>query len=263
MADKKRLWLFLRRLIIGASSVVAFIAVWYVIAWLEPLVVVYPHEALNALLNSFTDTDFRGYLMQQDILASLGRLFWGFLLAVVIALPLGLLIGYSWIAGVASKPIIEIIRPIPPLAWLPVFIVIFNTSLGPIMIVFLGIFFPVLLSVIFGVKSVPRELVEAARTLGASRMDIFQKIMIPSTVPYLMNGIYVGLGVGWMCIVAAEMIGVTGGGLGDRLLSDGQTGNYDIMYGSMVMLGILGFLTTELARILSTEVREWMGMKAE
>ena len=265
MPSEKRSREILRRLAIGALSIGAFIAFWYVVAWLDKeTVVLYPHNVFGTLFSSFTHAiPWRGRLMGDEILASLGRLFWGFSLAFVLAVPLGLLIGYSWIANVASKPIIEVIRPIPPLAWIPIFIVIFNNVIGPIMVVFLGIFFPLLLAVVFGVRSVPRELVEAARTLGAKRSSIFSKVIFPSTVPYMMNGIYVGLGVGWMCIVAAEMMGVSGGGLGDLINAAGSSGNYDVMYSAMVMLGILGFLTTEVARIFSQEVREWMGMKAE
>jgi ABC-type nitrate/sulfonate/bicarbonate transport system permease component len=265
MTKEKRLQSLLRRLMIGAASVAAFIVIWYIVAWIDKeSVVVYPHNAFVALLSSFVaPIPWRGFAMQQEIVSSLGRLFWGFLLAFALAVPLGLLIGYSWIANVASKPIIEVLRPIPPLAWLPVFVVVFRNDLGPVMVVFLGIFFPVLLAVIFGVRSVPRELVEAARTLGANKLAIFKKVIFPSTVPYMMNGIYTGLGVGWMCIVAAEMMGVRGGGLGELIFSAGSSGNYDVMYAAMVMLGVLGFLTTEMARVLSQEVRRWMGMKAD
>jgi len=268
MALKEMRWFDWQRMAIFAGSIIAFLAIWYLIAWWDDqdpavIVVLYPHEVFSTLLSSFTSPDWRGYLMGQDSLASLGRLFLGFLLSLVIALPMGLLIGFSWIARDASKPIIELIRPIPPLAWLPVFIVIFGNSFGPIMIVFLGIFFPMLLAVVFGVKNVPKEYVEAARTLGAGKLEILRKVIIPYTVPYLMNGIYIGLGVGWMCIVAAEMMGVTGGGIGDKLWSAYFVGRYDFMYASIVMLGILGFMTTEMARILNLEVRKWMGMQEE
>lgn len=265
MTREKRLQSYLRRSMIGAASVSVFIVIWYIVAWIDhESVIVYPHNVFATLMSSFAaPIPWRGHAISQDIVASLGRLFWGFMLAFALAVPLGLLIGYSWIANVASRPIIEVLRPIPPLAWLPVFIVVFRNDLGPVMVVFLGIFFPVLLAVIFGVRSVPRELVEAARTLGAKRPAIFKKVIFPSTVPYMMNGIYTGLGVGWMCIVAAEMIGVRGGGLGDLIWQSYSSGNYPELYAGMVMLGVFGFLTTELARILSQEVRRWMGMKMD
>lgn len=265
MPSEERRWNFLRRLLIGALSIGAFIAVWYVIAWLDKeTVIIYPHTVFSTLLSSFTTPiPWRQRLMQDEMAASLGRLFWGFMLALVLAIPLGLLIGYNRVASIASKPIIEVLRPIPPLAWLPMFIVVFRETLGPIMVVFLGIFFPLLLAIVFGVRSVPRELIEASKTLGAKPGNIFRKVIFPSTVPYMMNGIYVGLGVGWMCIVAAELMGVRGGGLGNLISDAGSAGNYDVMYAAMMMLGILGFLTTEVARLLSQEVREWMGMKAE
>jgi NitT/TauT family transport system permease protein len=265
MTMDKRLQSFLRQLGIAMASVGAFIVLWYVVAWLDhESVFIYPHNVFGALFSEFfSPIPWRGHGISQDMLASLGRLLWGFLLAVVLAVPLGLLIGYNWAASVASKPIVEVIRPIPPLAWLPIFIVIFQNDLGPVMVVFLGIFFPLLLAVIFGVRSVPKELVEAAKTLGARRLSVFKKVIFPSTIPYMMNGIYVGLGVGWMCIVAAEMLGVRGGGLGDLIWQSYSSGNYAELYAGVVMLGIMGFLTTELARILSQEVRKWMGMKAD
>lgn len=266
MSPDKPQWLELRRLLISAGSIAIFILIWHILAWWdhqEPDVVViaYPSEVFATLINSFVEEDYRTHLMQVDIVASLKRLLLGFLLAIGIALPMGLLMGYSYIAMAASKPIVEVLRPIPPLAWLPVFLMLFGNALGPIMIVFVGIFFPVLLAVIFGVRSVPPELIDAARTLGATRIGVFRRVIFPSTVPYLMNGVYIGLGVGWMCIVAAEMLGVEGGGLGSRLWASYATGNYDSMYASIIMLGILGVLTTELARILSSRVRDWMGME--
>lgn len=261
-------WSKIRPIFIGAGSIAAFIGIWYLLAWWDhqstaSVVIPYPDEVFRALINSFTEPDYREYYIQEDIVASLKRLFLGFILALSIALPLGLSMGYSSIAMAASKPMIEILRPIPPLAWLSVFLMLFGNSLGPIMIVFVGIFFPVLLAVVFGVKSVQPELIDASRTLGATRLDVFRKVILPSTVPYMMNGIYIGLGIGWMCIVAAEMLGVEGGGLGARIWATEPTGNYESMFAAIMMLGILGLLTTEMARMLSTKVRNWMGMGPE
>ncbi|HDP97254.1 MAG TPA: ABC transporter permease [Euryarchaeota archaeon] len=265
--DRTEWMKLLRRLFFSASSIAIFLIIWHILAWLDnqsrPVVIVYPLDVFENLFNSFLEPDFRGFLIQEEIYSSLKRLFFGFVLALAIALPLGLLMGYSSIAMSSTKPIVEILRPIPPLAWVPVFLALFGNSFGPVMIVFIGIFFPVLLGVIFGVRNVPPELVDASKTLGARPMKIFSKVIFPSTVPYLMNGIYIGLGVGWMCIVAAEMLGVIGGGLGYRLIESATTGRYDSMYACIIMLGILGFLTTELARISSIKVREWMGMGQE
>lgn len=260
---RKNIW----RISFGTLSLVIFVEVWYLLAAWDhmsgAIAISYPKDVFEDLINSFSDPGFRGYLMQEEIFASLNRLFLGFLLAIIIALPLGLGMGFSATAMAASRPIIEILRPIPPLAWLPVFLLLFGNMIGPIMIVFIGIFFPVLLAVIFGVKSVPKELIDASRTLGATKMGVFTKVVFPSTVPFLMNGIYIGLGVGWMCIVAAEMLGVEGGGLGARLWDSKNSFNYESMYASIIMLGLLGLLTTEIARNLSNRVREWMGMGQE
>jgi len=267
MKENEPRWTDPIHLLIAILSLLFFIGIWYALAWWDhrspaAVVLVYPDEVLRAIIDSFFNPDWRGYLMHEDIVASLNRLLWGFLLSMAIALPIGILAGYSAYAMAASKPIIEIIRPIPPLAWLPVVLILFGKELGPIMIVFVGIFFPVLLAVIFGVRSVPSELVDAARTLGANSLGIFKKVIIPFMVPYMMNGIYIGLGVGWMCIVAAEILPV-GGGVGRRLWSAYEIGRYEFMFASIVILGLLGLITTEFARGLSRKVREWMGMAEE
>ena len=127
-------------------------------------------------------------------------------------------------------------RPIPPIAWVPLFFVAFGLFIGPVMTIFLGAFFPLVTNVMFGVKSVEPALLDAAKTLGASRMTIFTKVVFPYTIPYLMTGVTVGLGIGWMCIVAAEMIGARGGGIGAIILRNGDIGLYEYMFAGMLMI---------------------------
>ena len=221
-----------------------------------------PAQVLDALIRSFTVLDPTSNLYMTDhIWASLKRIVLGFLLAVGLALPIGLLMGSLKGAEAAGKPIVEMFRPIPPLAWIPIFLVIFGIVWGPVAIVFLGIFFPVLLNVIFGVKTVDPVLVDAARTLGAKRGHIFTKVVLPFTVPYFMTGVKVGLGVGWMCIVAAEMLGGVGGGVGFYIFSKATTSQYDLMFAGMIVIGLLSTLTTGLAGVFEDRLYRWMGMR--
>jgi ABC-type nitrate/sulfonate/bicarbonate transport system permease component len=127
--------------------------------------------------------------------------------------------------------------------------------------VFLGIFFPVLFNVILGVKSVDPLLIDAAKTLGAKRTHLFFKVILPFTTPYLMTGIKVGLGVGWMCIVAAEMVGRYGGGVGYYILARTEAGLYDYVFAGIAMIAILGILTTGVASQVERRLHRWMGMK--
>jgi NitT/TauT family transport system permease protein len=161
-----------------------------------------------------------------------------------------------------GKPLVEVFRPIPPLAWVPVFLMVFRSFWGPIGIVFLGVFFPILLNVIFGVKSVDQKLVDAARTLGAKRSAVFTKVVMPAIVPYMMTGIKVGLGVGWMCIVAAEMMPIQGGtGVGYYVWLSADYSRYDFTYATMLVIGLLSILTTGVAELIEKRVSRWMGIR--
>jgi NitT/TauT family transport system permease protein len=133
-------------------------------------------------------------------------------------------------------------------------------SWGAVAIVFLGIFFPILLNVQLGVRSVDPVLIDAARTLGANRRQIFTKVIIPFLVPYLMTGIKVGLGIGWMCIVAAEMVGGSTG-LGRLIMDSSSFSKFPQMYAAMVLIGILSVLTTGVAALFERRLSKWMGMR--
>jgi len=113
----------------------------------------------------------------------------------------------------------------------------------------------------FGVKSVEPTLMDAAKTLGAGKLKIFTKVVFPYTIPYMMTGVTVGLGIGWMCIVAAEMIGAQGGGIGAIINSNSTIGRYDFMFAGMVMIAILGIATTAISKFVEKRVSTWMGMR--
>lgn len=199
--------------------------------------------------------------MWGNIWASLRRFGMGFIIAFGLAIPLGLLMGFFPTLEIFAKPIIEIFRPIPPIAWVPVFLLVFALFWGPVAVIFIGVFFPLLSSVIFGVKSVDKNLVDAAKTLGANRRVLFSKVVFPYTIPYLMTGVTIGLGIGWMCIVAAEIIGAVGGGVGYYIDFMQQLGKYPSMYAGMVVIAILGIVTVGVSRYIEGRLTKQMGMK--
>lgn len=262
------------QIVLSAISTVAFVVLWWLYsAWLHadwPFsgtpsgaaeYIPYPWEVLAAFVTSFTVPDpANGLLMTTHIYSSMKRIFLGFVLSVAVALPAGLLFGRIQGAEAVGRPVVEIFRPIPPLAWIPIFLIVFGITFGPIAIVFLGIFFPILLNTVFGAKNVDPILVDAARTLGAKREHIFIKVVLPYTFPYTMTGIKVGLGIGWMCIVAAEMLGAVGGGVGYYIFSSAGIGRYDYMYAGMLVIGILSILTTGVAGVIERRLYKWMGM---
>ncbi|MGD0057197.1 MAG: ABC transporter permease [Methanomassiliicoccales archaeon] len=245
-------------------SLAVFLAGWWALSSIFPSAYFpSPYKVGVALINSFENPDpnFGGLTMWDHMSQSLGRFLWGFVVAFVLALPLGLLLGFSKVAENLGKPIVEIFRPIPPIAWAPFFFVIFGVFWGPILPVFLGVFFPVLSNVIFGVKSVDPLLLDVAKTQGASKLALFRKVILPSTIPYMMTGIRIGLGIGWMCIVAAEMIVAPGGGIGLYISIMSLVGRWDYMFAGMVVIAILGILTAGLSGYIERRVSKWMGIK--
>ena len=258
------------RVLLGLISIIAFVSIWQAYSsylqthsssiadYVPP-----PGKVATAFFDSFVTRDpYTGLYMTEHIFSSLKRIFFGFVAAVAIALPAGLLMGSLRSAEALGKPIVEMIRPIPPLAWIPAFMFIFGIVWGPVAIVFLGIFFPILFNVMLGVKNVDPVLIDAARTLGAKRHHIFAKVVLPFTMPYFMTGVKVGLGIGWMCIVAAEMLGSVGGGVGYYIFASANSAfRYDNMYAGMIVIGLLSVLTTGIAGIFEERLYRWMGMK--
>ena len=167
--------------------------------------------------------------------------------------------GYLRYAYDVGSPIVEIFRPIPPIAWVPFFIILLGPLVGPIWVIFLGAFFPILSNVIFGVRSVDNTLLDAAKTLGAKRITIFSKVVLPYTIPFIMAGVTIGVGIAWMCIVAAEMLGAEGGGVGSYIRVNSDLNNFPAMFAGMVVIAALGLITLGVARLLEKQVSPWRG----
>jgi len=129
------------------------------------------------------------------------------------------------------------------------------------MVIFIGVLFPLLSNIYFGVKSVEPILLDAARTQGASRLQLFTKVVFPYTVPFLMTGIRIGMGIGWMCIVAAEMIGVRGGGIGYYISLQANLGLYDFMFAGMIVIAVLGLATTGIMQYIENVTNRRMGIR--
>lgn len=258
-----------KRVALGAVSIILFIAAWYFVSWwleardpVQGSLVPSPDKVASAFWWLLHHEDrVTGIYLLQHMFTSLERVFLGFVIALALALPSGLIMGRSWVSESVGRPIVEIFRPIPPLAWAPAFLIIFKIFWGPVAVVFLGIFFPILFNVMLGARSVDPTLIDAARTLGARKSDVFRKVVLPYIMPYLMTGITVGLGIGWMCIVAAEFVAAKGGGLGYFILANADFGYYPEMYSGMVLIGVLSALTTGVAGLIENEVYKRMGMK--
>jgi len=258
-----------KRIVLAAISMALFISIWYSVSWwlesrdpVQASLVPAPDEVADAFFWLLAHKDrATGIYLLEHMVTSLERVFLGFVLALALAVPAGLVMGRSWMAESLARPVVEIFRPIPPLAWAPAFLIIFSVFWGPVAVVFLGVFFPILYNVMLGARSVDRTLIDASRTLGARGAQIFTKVVLPYTIPYLMTGITVGLGIGWMCIVAAEFVAAEGGGLGYFILANSDFGYYKEMYAGMALIGLVSILTTGVAGLFERSVYKRMGMK--
>ena len=261
--DNNRYHRWFRTAVITITSLVCFVFAWWDVSiLLNSTAIPTPLETWHALVDLVVNGDSitGGRTVWAYIASSLRTFLLGFLLALVVAVPLGLIIGYSKTIREFANPVIEVMRPIAPIAWAPIFILAIDYTIGPILVVFIGIFFPVLTNVVFGVQKIDPNLMDAARTMGASSTQVFYKVMVPSAVPYLMNGVKVGLGVGWMCIVAAELYAPQLGGIGYYLSTMATNGLWPNAFAAIVIIAILGILTTGLAEYVHKIITKRMGM---
>ena len=200
-----------------------------------------------------------GSLLYRHVSESLLRVLAGFSLAVLAALPLGLIAGWSRPLRDQITPVIELVRPVPPLAWIPIAVLWFGIGLPSCaFIIFLGAFFPILLSAISGVLSVEPILVDAAKTLGARDRDILLKILAPGALPSVITGMRIGLGVGWMTLVAAEFVGVkTGFGVGFMIMVARDLQRADLIVAGMIVIGAIGYGMDGALRAVERRVLRW------
>ncbi|HWF20329.1 MAG TPA: ABC transporter permease [Verrucomicrobiae bacterium] len=205
-----------------------------------------PIEVLRGILQLIE----RGLLLKY-VVASLFRVTWGFTLAVVVGVPFGLFLGwYGW-AFQAFNPMIQMLRPISPIAWIPVAILWFKvTDKAPIFLIFLASVFPITVSAIAAVQHLQPVYLRAARNFGLTQMQLFRRVILPATLPQIITGIRIALGVAWLVVVAAEMIAVNSG-LGYLIIDARNAGKrYDLVVAGMVMIGLIGLVLDLLVRQL-------------
>jgi NitT/TauT family transport system permease protein len=182
-------------------------------------------------------------LLLKYVVASLFRVTWGFVLACITAIPLGLALGWYRRGEMAINPISQIFRPISPLAWIPLAILWFGVGdLSSIFLIFIGCFFPLLLTAMSAVHNIPTIYINAGRNFGLSSAAFVSRVLYPAVVPQLLVGMRITLGIAWLVVVAAEMIAVNSG-LGFLIVDARNAGNrYDLVVAGMVMIGIIGLL---------------------
>lgn len=195
--------------------------------------------------------------LQKDIGASLSRVFKAIGAALVIAVPLGALLGASKSFAWSFEPIVNFFRPIPPLAWIPLSILWFGiTNLQNQFIIFLGAIFPILISTMEGVRDVDQQYIRAAKTLGASRLSIALTVIFPAALPQIFIGLRVGTGIAWMALVAGELVAATSG-LGYLINQGRYLFRSDYVIVGMVTIGLIGLLLDFLIRFIQSITMPW------
>jgi NitT/TauT family transport system permease protein len=188
---------------------------------------------------------------------SMQRVYGGFFLAAIAAIPLGLLIGRMRLLRQLLDPTISLLRPIPVTAWLPLSMIFFG--LGPnaaIFLVFLGAFYPIMLNTVFGVRSVDARLFEAAAMLGCTGSAMFREVVLPASLPAIFNGLRIAHGFAWILIVVGEMTGVPTG-LGSVIMDGRTLSRTDLVVTGMIVIGVAGFATDRLIVAISNRVLRW------
>ena len=177
----------------------------------------------------------------EHIGASLMRVGAGFGLAVALAIPLGLWMGWVHGAFVTLNPLFQIMRPISPIAWIPIAILWFGVgNASPIFLIFIASVFPMIVQTTVGVHTIDKRYLRAAENFGVSRATLFKQVVIPAVLPQVLVGMRIGLGVAWLVVVAAEMIALRSG-LGYMIMDSRNAGNrYDLVIAGMIIIGVIG-----------------------
>jgi NitT/TauT family transport system permease protein len=198
---------------------------------------------------------------------SLLRVLLGFGAAVIVGVPFGLFMAVSPAYRGVTFPVFEVLRPIPPLAWVPAAIIFWPTQeLSIAFVIFVGAFYTIVLNVLGGAESIDRRYLQVARSFGASRWNVFRRLILPGVLPSILVGMEVSLGITWEVVVAAEMISgggsggsaASGGGLGFFIWNSYVGGSYPQIVVGMISIGIAGYLSCSALRALAARATPWL-----
>jgi NitT/TauT family transport system permease protein len=232
---------------ISVLAIAIAIAIWWIAVALAPGTLIPGPVAVVHALGELATT---GRLFKYAV-ASLFRVTWGFSLAVVVGIPLGLLLGWYRRAGQTVGPTLQFLRPISPLAWIPLAILWFGVGdYSAIFLIFIATVVPLVLTAMTAVANVHPTHVAAARNFGLSSFAIVRRVLLPAALPQLVGGLRIALGIAWLVVVAAEMIAVNSG-LGFLIVDARNAGDrYDLVVAGMVAIGVIGLALDSALRAL-------------
>ncbi len=236
-----------RRVVPPAIVMLVVIAVWWVVVvQTQSAIFPTPWQVVTGAFELAADGT-----LWEHIGASLFRVGAGFGLALLVAVPLGLWMGWVDLAYRTFNPIFQMLRPISPIAWIPLAILWFGVGdLSPIFLIFISSVFPMVVQTTSGVHTIERRYLRAAANFGVTRSVLFRQVVIPAVLPEIIVGMRIGIGVAWLVVVAAEMIALRSG-LGYLIMDSRNAGNrYDLVIASMIIIGAIGLLLDSSTRLL-------------
>ena len=246
---------------LSVLAVAAMLALWWGITaagWVAPLYLPGPADVLRKL----AEVSREGYMnatLWEHLAASLQRVLAALCLALLTAVPLGLLLGLNRAARAVLDPVIEFYRPIPPLAYLPLIVIWFGIGeLSKVLLIFLAIFAPVVVATAAGVLAVDPTKIRVAQSLGATRLQLVRFVILPGAMPSIMTGIRIALGAGWSTLVAAELIAATRG-LGFMIQSASQFLATDVVVGGILVVALIAAFIEFGLRRLQRRLSPWLG----
>jgi NitT/TauT family transport system permease protein len=231
----------------------AFVALWWLAAGGSPI---FPTPA--ATVAGIAELAGNGTLWEH-VTASLYRVTMGYGIALALAIPIGSAMGWFPSVSRALNPMVQVLRPISPIAWIPIAILWFGVGdASPIYLIFLSSFFPIVVATAAGVRLVEQQYVRAARNFGVHGFELYRRVILPAALPNIITGMRVGLGVAWLVVVAAEMVAINSG-LGYMIIDARNAGTrYDLVAAGMVIIGLIGFgLDIGMRRLESLDEVRW------
>ncbi|WP_058969714.1 taurine ABC transporter permease TauC [Type-D symbiont of Plautia stali] len=255
-------WPFSPQFSLSLLSVALMLLVWWAVTALglvAPLFLPPPQQVLQKLLLIASPQGFMDATLWQHLGASLTRMLVALFFAALIGIPVGIAMGLSPAIRGLLDPLIELYRPVPPLAYLPLMVIWFGIGeTSKILLIYLAIFAPVTLSTLAGVKNAQQVRIRAAQALGASRWQLLRYVILPGALPEILTGLRIGLGVGWSTLVAAELIAATRG-LGFMVQSAGEFLATDVVLAGIAVIALIAFSLELGLRALQRRLTPWNG----
>jgi len=237
-------------ILLSGLGFTCFIGIWYgavYFGWAPKIFLPMPHEVIIKIINLMNEP-FSGYTLLMHVASSFQRYLYGFLLAIAIGVPLGLLMALSNFAKKVITPIFDSVRFVAPIAWVPFAALWFGTGIGgPILIIFMGAFPPVLINTYRGAIQVDKKFIEAAKMLGAGKIRLMIEVLFPAAIPSIVAGLRISAGLGWQSLVGAELI-VASSGVGYMMVKGQASIQTDIVMSGMIAIGLIGLFIDVLLR---------------